>query len=120
MDQAAWPEMKDRMRGLFLTKTRDAWTEVFEGTDVCFAPVLSPHEAYDHPHNRDRSTFVEIDGTMQPAPAPRFSRTPAKVAVPPPHPGRHTEEIGTCASDQVLQNVRRCVPPGTIDESGAA
>jgi alpha-methylacyl-CoA racemase len=93
MDQAAWPEMKEKMRKLFLTKTRAAWTDLFEGTDVCFAPVLSPQEAYDHPHNRQRSTFVEIDGTMQPAPAPRFSRTPAKVAVPPPHPGHHTDEI---------------------------
>jgi alpha-methylacyl-CoA racemase len=62
-----------------------------EGSDVCFAPVLSMGEAYQHPHNVARSTFVEIAGKLQPAPAPRFSRTAPDVPAPPPHPGQHTE-----------------------------
>jgi alpha-methylacyl-CoA racemase len=65
---------------------------VLEGTDVCFAPVLDPDEAPDHPHNRHRGTFTEVGGVVQPAPAPRFSRTPPAVAGPPPAPGQHTDE----------------------------
>ena len=74
-------------------KTRLEWEELMEGTDVCFAPVLSMNEAYEHPHNKQRNTFIEIAGVMQPAPAPRFSRTPASVSSPPPHAGQHTEDV---------------------------
>jgi alpha-methylacyl-CoA racemase len=63
-----------------------------EGSDVCFAPVLSMEEAPKHPHNRHRDTFVEVEGVVQPGPAPRFSRTPGKVQRPPASPGEHTEE----------------------------
>jgi alpha-methylacyl-CoA racemase len=63
-----------------------------EGSDVCFAPVLSMQEAPQHPHNRQRGTFVEVDGVVQPAPAPRFSRTPSAIQRPPAQPGEHTEE----------------------------
>jgi alpha-methylacyl-CoA racemase len=63
-----------------------------EGTDVCFAPVLTMREAAGHPHNHARQTFVEIQGVTQPAPAPRFSRTPGAIAGPPAVPGAHTEE----------------------------
>jgi alpha-methylacyl-CoA racemase len=63
-----------------------------EGTDVCLAPVLTMGEAYEHPHNVARGTFVELAGKLQPGPAPRFSRTPAQISGPPPHAGQHTDE----------------------------
>jgi alpha-methylacyl-CoA racemase len=66
-----------------------------EGTDVCFAPVLSMGEAPEHPHNVHRGTFVEIEGVVQPAPAPRFSATPVDVQRPPSHAGQHTDEVLT-------------------------
>lgn len=90
-DRAAWPEMQQRLAGLFRTKTRDEWCAILEGTDVCFAPVLTIGEAYEHPHNIARSTFVEVAGAMQPAPAPRFSRTPPTIAMPPANAGQHTD-----------------------------
>jgi alpha-methylacyl-CoA racemase len=71
-----WPEFRQRMAALFKTRTRDAWCELLEGTDACFAPVLDWSEAPGHPHNAARATFTEIDGVVQPAAAPRFSRTP--------------------------------------------
>ena len=76
----------------FRTKTRDEWCAVLEGTDACFAPVLGLREAPSHPHNAHRGTFTEVAGVVQPAPAPRFSRTPGAVARPPAHPGQHTDE----------------------------
>jgi alpha-methylacyl-CoA racemase len=76
MDRARWPEAKRRLAERFRKRTRDEWCALLEGSDACFAPVLSMDEAPQHPHNRFRSTFVAIDGVAQPAPAPRFSRTP--------------------------------------------
>jgi alpha-methylacyl-CoA racemase len=75
---------------VFKTKTRDEWSAVFDGTDACVVPVLSPWEAPDHPHNVARSTFVEVEGAVQPAPAPRFSRTPSTISSPPSPPGADT------------------------------
>jgi alpha-methylacyl-CoA racemase len=95
MDRASWPSMKTRFAAIFKSKTRDEWCELMEGTDVCFAPVLSLAEAPDHPHNVHRNTFLELEGIVQPAPAPRFSRTPGDVQRPPAHAGQHTEEILT-------------------------
>jgi alpha-methylacyl-CoA racemase len=92
MDRAKWPEMKERIRKLFKTKTRDEWCDIMEGTDVCFAPVLNMGEAYEHPHNVERQTFVEVAGRMQPAPAPRFSRTAPEISSPPCFAGQHTDE----------------------------
>ncbi|MHB8219328.1 MAG: CaiB/BaiF CoA transferase family protein [Acidimicrobiales bacterium] len=92
MDRDRWPEMKERFAAVFRTKTRDEWAAVFQGTDACAAPVLSPWEARHHPHNAARQTFVEIDGVEQPAPVPRFSRTPAAVSRPPSPPGADTDE----------------------------
>ena len=80
---ALWPAS-------FKTKTRDEWTAVFDGTDACVTPVLSPWEAHLHPHNEARSTFVEVAGAVQPAPAPRFSRTPSSVSRPPSPAGADT------------------------------
>lgn len=91
-DRSSWPAMKARLAARLRTRTRDEWCALFEGTDACVAPVLEPDEAVAHPHNRQRGTFVEVDGVVQPAPAPRFSRTPGAVAGPPPAPGQHTRE----------------------------
>ncbi len=93
MDKARWPEMAERLAGIFATRTRDEWCEVMEGTDICFAPVLSMDEAARHPHNVERSTFVEVAGITQPAPSPRFERTPGEIQRPPAHPGQHTDEV---------------------------
>ena len=78
-DQAAWPDLQDKAAAIFATKTRDEWTRLLEGTDACVAPVLSLAEAPEHPHLRARGSFVEVDGVRQPAPAPRFSRTPSAI-----------------------------------------
>ncbi len=91
-DKDSWPSMKRRMAALIKTKTRDEWCALLETTDACFAPVLEPYEAKDHPHNRVRGTFTELGGVVQPAPAPRFSRTVPEIAGPPPGHGQHTDE----------------------------
>jgi alpha-methylacyl-CoA racemase len=91
-DRSQWPAMKERFAEIFRTKTRDEWCELLEGTDACFAPVLSMAEAPRHPHNEHRGTFVTRNGVVQPAPAPRFSRTPAEIQRPPAFPGQHTDE----------------------------
>ena len=91
-DRAAWPAMKARVATLIRTRTRDEWCALLEGTDVCFAPVLDPGEAPEHPHLRERGTFTEVGGVVQPAPAPRFSRTTPEVPTSPPAPGEHTAE----------------------------
>jgi alpha-methylacyl-CoA racemase len=90
MDRSAWPAMKERLAAIFKTKTRDEWCRIMEGTDVCFAPVLSMAEAPEHPHNQHRGTFVDVNGIVQPAPAPRFSRTEALISRPPSPPGADT------------------------------
>jgi alpha-methylacyl-CoA racemase len=91
-DKARWGELRARFTEVFKQKTRDEWRRIMEGSDVCFAPVLSMAEAPAHPHNRARGTFVEVDGVPQPGPAPRFSRTPGGISRPPAAPGQHTEE----------------------------
>ncbi len=77
LDRAGWPVLRARFTAEFASRTRDEWTAVFDGTDACVAPVLAPAEAPRHPHNAARGVFTEVDGVVQPAPAPRFSRTPA-------------------------------------------
>jgi alpha-methylacyl-CoA racemase len=77
MRQDKWPALKQRLAEVFAARTRDEWCDLLEGTDACFAPVLSMEEAPAHPHNVTRQTFVETGGVTQPAPAPRFSATPA-------------------------------------------
>ena len=86
-ERARWPELHARFEQVFAAKTRDEWVEAFEGSDACFAPVLSFSEAKRHPHNVARKSFVEIATVEQPAPAPRFSRTPAEVHRAPPERG---------------------------------
>jgi alpha-methylacyl-CoA racemase len=79
MDRAAWPALRQKLAEIFCTKTRDEWCRIMEGTDVCFAPVLTMAEAPLHPHMAARKIFVNRDGVTQPAPAPRFSRTPSAI-----------------------------------------
>ncbi len=93
LDRTQWPKMREVLRAVFRTKTRDEWCAIMEGTDVCFAPVLSMEEAPKHPHNKARGTFVEIAGVIQPGPAPRFSRTQAEIQGPPAQPGQHTDAV---------------------------
>jgi alpha-methylacyl-CoA racemase len=93
MDKARWPELKAKLAALFLTRTRDEWCALLEGTDACFAPVLDWDEAPAHPHNAARGTFMAPGGVTQPAPAPRFSRTPAAEPSPPVRPGADSEAI---------------------------
>ncbi|MDB5591229.1 CaiB/BaiF CoA-transferase family protein [Enterovirga sp.] len=90
-DKQGWPALCDIFAERFRQKTRAEWCEILEGTDVCFAPVLSFTEAASHPHNQARGSFVEVDGIVQPAPAPRFSRTPSSIKGPPPAFGAQTE-----------------------------
>jgi len=92
-DRALWPVLKGRLEQLFHTKTRDEWCEILEYTDACFAPVLNMVEAPAHPHNVARGTFVEVEGVVQPAPAPRFSRSGARPPTPPAYAGQHTREV---------------------------
>lgn len=91
-DQTQWPALKEKVAGIFATKTRDEWSAIMEHTDICFAPVLNHDEAPQHPHNVARGTFIEIDGITQPAPAPRFSATPTATPNSPPHAGQNTDE----------------------------
>ena len=91
-DEAAWPKMRARFETVFKKRTRDEWQDLLEGTDACFAPVLSLSETASHPHMADRGTFVDFGGTVQPAPAPRFSRTKPNLRLPPATSGEHTIE----------------------------
>jgi alpha-methylacyl-CoA racemase len=89
-DRSQWPRIKAMLADVFATRTRAQWCELLEGTDACFAPVLSLDEAPDHPHNRARGTFITVDGLRQPAPAPRFSRTKPRRPQPAEAPGAST------------------------------
>jgi alpha-methylacyl-CoA racemase len=93
LDFDRWPRLKEKLSIVFKSKTREAWCEIMQSSDVCFAPVLSMSEAPEHPHNKLRKTFVENDGVLQPAPAPRFSRTQPEIKSPPPTPGQDTENV---------------------------
>ncbi|MCW5612966.1 MAG: CoA transferase [Rubrivivax sp.] len=92
-DRRLWPEMREAIATLFASRTRDDWCTLLEGSDACFAPVLDFDEAPGHAHARERAAFVEVDGVVQPAPAPRFDRTPAATPRPGPEVGQHTREV---------------------------
>lgn len=92
-DSGEWPMLRSQLEALFRTRTRDDWCALLEGTDVCFAPVLSMKEAPAHPHNAARGTFVQADGVVQPAPAPRFDRTPAQLPPRAPVVGADTRAL---------------------------
>lgn len=111
-DRERWPEMRRIFAERFERRTRDEWAAHFQGTDACVAPVLSMTEAPHHSHNAERATFVEIDGVVQPAPAPRFSATPPEIGGPPPIPGNDTDEVVAAAGFSQAQIVK-------LRESGA-
>lgn len=92
-DPQRWPDLKHKLDALFRTRTRDEWCALLEHTDACFAPVLSMAEAPLHPHNRTRGTFIEVEGTTQPAPAPRYSATPTAPPVPLAHDAGRMQPI---------------------------
>jgi alpha-methylacyl-CoA racemase len=91
IDRDQWPALKQRLQTVFKTKSRDEWCAIMEGSDVCFAPVLTLGEAPEHPHLKQRRTFIDVAGVIQPAPAPRLSRTPPAVGRPAGRPGQDTE-----------------------------
>ena len=92
LDKSKWPEMHERFERIFKSKTQTEWCNIMEGSDVCFAPVLTFNEAPHHPHNKARGTFVDIEGISQPNPAPRFSRTPGSIKGAAPDYGQNTRE----------------------------
>tara|TARA_B100001559_G_scaffold291083_1_gene270571 strand:+ start:6144 stop:7277 length:1134 start_codon:yes stop_codon:yes gene_type:complete len=95
MDKASWPSLRENLESRFKEKTRDEWCEIMEGTDICFAPVLSMSEAINHKHNIERNSFFELDNVFQPSPAPKFSYSKSEVSHPPVKVGTHTKEIMT-------------------------
>jgi alpha-methylacyl-CoA racemase len=92
-DRASWPDLRLQFAAIFRTRTREQWSQVMAGRSACFAPVLTLAEAPGHPHLEARGAFREVDGVLQPAPAPRFSRTPASIRRGPPKPGEQTDEV---------------------------
>jgi alpha-methylacyl-CoA racemase len=92
-NQSLWPELSDKLTIIFKSKTQAQWCELMEGTDVCFAPVLDFLEAQQHPHNVARETYIEVDGMVQPAPAPRFSRTVSEVQFGSRLAGNDTDQV---------------------------
>jgi alpha-methylacyl-CoA racemase len=92
-DRRCWPGMRDAITRIISGRGRDEWCALLEGSDACFAPVLSLAEAADHPHARERAAFVDIDGVRQPAPAPRFSRSTPSTPTAGPQAGAHTEAV---------------------------
>jgi alpha-methylacyl-CoA racemase len=101
LDPRRWPEQKARLAEVMRTKTRDEWCALMEGTDVCFAPVLSIAEAPQHPHNVARESFVTVEGAVQPRPTPRFSRTASGTPTPARMPGTDTLAVlRDCGFDQ--------------------
>ena len=108
-DSEQWPAGKERLTSLFLSKSRADWCELLEGTDVCFGPVLNMSEAPRHPHNVARNTFLDIDGIIQPAPAPKFSRSEPRVGVT-PRTGEHGEEILSALGLDEVAVARLCDP----------
>lgn len=113
-DPHAWPQLRERIGKAFAAKTRAEWTAIFEGTDACVAPVLGLTEASDHPHNAARGVFIDVDGVTQPAPAPRFSRTPASVRRGPVAPGTDTREALT---DWGVRDVEELLSSGTASQA---
>ena len=108
-DRGQWGALKDKLAALFKGKTRAEWDALMEHSDVCYAPVLTMSEAYTHPHNQARGTFIEIGGAMQPAPAPRYSGTATATPQPAPMPGDQSDAIlrGVGLSDNAIEELRK-------------
>ncbi len=113
-DQSQWESLKQRVAEIFRSRTRDEWLDTFRGTDACVTPVLSLGEAPGHPHNLQRGTFVDVGGVLEPAPAPRFSRTPPPAPSPAPGPGVHALEA-LLGWGLMRNEIDRLVEDGVID-----
>ncbi|MEA3140879.1 MAG: alpha-methylacyl-CoA racemase [Gammaproteobacteria bacterium] len=109
-ESSEWPPLREKLTAIFKRRTRDEWCEILQGSDACFAPVLSTKEAPHHPHNRARGTFVEVAGVMQPAPVPRFSRTRPSVPATASPAGSDTGAVLSSAgySEIDIQALRDC------------
>lgn len=111
MDRAQWPQLRERLAQIFRSRTRDAWCSLLEGSDACFAPVLGASEAQLHPQARAREMFIDVGGKPHPAPAPRFSRTPATIQGEPVlRPGQHSAQVLAQAgfADAEIQQLAEC------------
>ncbi|HEU4674526.1 MAG TPA: CaiB/BaiF CoA-transferase family protein [Motilibacteraceae bacterium] len=113
-DPRQWPSLRERFAARFRERTQAEWTELFEGTDACVAPVLSLTEAPAHPHLAARGSFVEHAGVVQPAPAPRFSRTPGALGEPPARPGQHSREA---LADWGVDDVEQLIADGVVTQT---
>jgi alpha-methylacyl-CoA racemase len=113
-DHARWPEMRERFAAVFKTRTRDEWAKVFLPSDACVAPVLSLKEAAEHPYNTERGVFLERDGSHQPAPAPRFSRTVTETDGVPALPGGQSRDVLT---DLGFDDVEGLLASGAVVQS---
>lgn len=118
LDRDAWPAMREAVAAAFRTKTRDQWCELLEGSDACFAPVLTIGEAASHPHMAARGTFVESDGVVRPGPAPRFERCRVDATAVAPALGAHTREVLAAAGYGPGQ-IESLLAAGTIAEAAA-
>ena len=111
MDPSQWPTLKAKLQDVIKQKTQAQWCEIMEGTDVCFAPVLTMTEATQHPHHIARNTFINIAGVTQPAPAPRFSRTSPETPTPPAHVGQHSTQI---LNEWGISNITELLASGAV------
>ena len=111
MDPSQWPMLKTKLQDVIKQKTQAQWCEIMEGTDVCFAPVLTMTEATQHPHHIARNTFINIAGVTQPAPAPRFSRTSPETPTPPAHAGQHSTQI---LNEWGISNINELFASGAV------
>ena len=111
MDPSQWPTLKAKLQDVIKQKTQAQWCEIMEGTDVCFAPVLTMTEATQHPHHIARNTFINIAGVTQPAPAPRFSRTSPETPTPPAHAGQHSTQI---LNEWGISNITELLASGAV------
>jgi alpha-methylacyl-CoA racemase len=119
MERSAWPALKERFAAIFKSKTRDEWCAIFDGTDACFAPVLPMSEAMENAQVVARQTLVSNDGIEQPAPAPRFSRTPGAIQGPTPELGADTDAtLGRWGFS--ADEIARLHETGAIAQSAAA
>ncbi|MCX6513264.1 MAG: CaiB/BaiF CoA-transferase family protein [Actinobacteria bacterium] len=111
MDPSQWPTLKAKLQVVIKQKTQAQWCAIMEGTDVCFAPVLTMTEATQHPHHIARNTFINIAGVTQPAPAPRFSRTSPETPTPPAHAGQHSTQI---LNEWGISNITELLASGAV------
>ena len=114
-DISKFPELEEKMQAIFITKTRDEWVAIFEGSNACFSPVLTFAEAQQHPHIVARNTFVTVDGIVQAAPAPRFSRTANAMPVRPHMAGEDTRKVLTDILGLQIQDVDALIAGGVVE-----